>query len=129
MDAHGAHSSRRDDAAAMTAGLLRLRANRVSPARDVTITAVLSSEIRRFRQIERAAVGVGNAWDELMTAAGLAPELVRSARVVSFRAGLLTVRVSSAPAKYAFDRFLRSGGEAALARLTPAPLRRVKLVI
>jgi hypothetical protein len=55
--------------------------------------------------------------------------MIERMRVVSFRAGVLTVRVSDASTKYAMDRFLRAGGEAALARLSPATLRRVKLVL
>ena len=118
-----------DSAAAMAAGLERVRSNRRIPPRDVSMLAALDAEIRRIRQIQRAAVGASNAWDQLLASAGVAPELVERMRIVSFRAGVLTVRVSDASTKYAMDRFLRAGGQAALARLSPTTLRRVKLML
>lgn len=115
--------------AASAAGLQRLRDNRVTPSRDVSMLPALDHELRRVRQIERSAVGTANAWDSLLANAGLPGEMAARLRVVSFRAGVLTVRAADASTKYAMDRFLRGGGEAALARLTPTTLRRVKLVL
>jgi hypothetical protein len=115
--------------AARAAGLERLREKRVKPSRDLTVRAVLDGELRRVRQVERSARSAAGAWGQLLETAGLSAELVERTKVVSFRFGVLTVRVSDAPTKYAVDRFLRGGGEAALARLAAATLRRVKLVM
>ena len=118
-----------ESAAAQAAGLARLREKRVGAPRDLTMRGVLDGELRRVRQVERGARSASGAWDQLLQTAGLASELVERTKVVSFRFGVLTVRVSDASTKYAVDRFLRSGGEAALARLASATLRRVKLVM
>lgn len=114
---------------AQTAELERVRANRAQRPRDVTLGNVLESELRRFRQAERSAVNAMGAWEQLLRNAGLPDELHARTKVVSFRFGILTVRVPDASTKYTMDRFLRSGGEAALARLASATLRRVKLVL
>jgi hypothetical protein len=115
--------------AAQAVGLERLRANRVPTPRDITMCSALDSELRRVRQVERSAVSAAGAWDQLLAQAGMQGDLQARTRVVSFRFGVLTVKVSDASTKYAVDRFLRSGGETALARLAAATLRRVKLVM
>lgn len=111
------------------AALDRLRANRVPPPRDLRLTSLLDSEMRRVRPAHRAASSAVSAWDELLGRAGMPPGLLTRTRVVSFRNGVLTVRAADASTKYAVDRFLRAGGEAALARLASTTLRRVKLVL
>jgi hypothetical protein len=48
--------------------------------------------------------------------------------VVRLARGVLTVRVPDDSTRFALDRWLRSGGQAELARRTPATLTRVRLV-
>lgn len=115
--------------AAQAAQLQRIRGNRVKPERDLTMRSQLDSQLRQIRQIERSAVNAAQAWDRLLEQAGLQANLLARTKVVSFRFGVLTVRASDASTKYAVDRFLRAGGENALARLASTTLRRVKLIL
>lgn len=116
-------------AAALAAGLQRLRSFKERPERDVSIGALIDAEARRLRQTQRATSGASAAWDKLLDGAHLPADLRARLRIISFRAGVLTIRAADAPAKYALDRYLRAGGQTALARLSPTPLRRVKITL
>lgn len=116
-------------AGAEAALLERLRSVRVRAPKDVSIGDTIGEQLRRMRQAARATSGTANAWDALLSGAGLRPELLERTRVVSFRYGVLTVRVADASTRYAVDRFLRGGGENALARLAPTTLKRVKMIL
>src|SRR5262249_34595854 len=115
--------------AASSAGLERIRSRRLRPERDLSLRDIFDGELRRVRSAARATTGAAGAWEELLATSGLPPGLRERTRVVSFRHGVLTVRAADASTKYAVDRFMRAGGEAALARLAPATLRRVKIVL
>jgi hypothetical protein len=58
------------------------------------------------------------------------PETLRGrTALVGVSRGVLTVKVEDAGTKFELDRFLRSGGEAALVGRVPVGLRRVRLVL
>jgi hypothetical protein len=117
------------DSAALAAGLQRLRSFKQRPERDVTIASLVETESRRLRQTQRATTRAAGAWDTLLASAQLPAGLASRVSVVSFRAGVLTLRATDASSKYALERYLRAGGEAALARLSSTPLRRVKVTL
>ncbi len=110
-------------------GLERLCQFRAHRDRDFSLRQIFSDQIRELRRADRASTGTARAWDKLFAEAGLAENLLLRTKVESMRNGVLTIRVTDAPTRYAIERFLRAGGEAALARLAPTTLRRVKLML
>ena len=80
-------------------------------------------QIARNAQKTRRRLGtIADAFEATVPA-----RLAQHCEIVGLRAGTLTVRVSNASAGYRLSQWLRSGGEAALARASSAPLKRVKI--
>ena len=102
--------------------LARLRGYRTRPERDLSVAADLDRLVKDATRRSKAVGGIGRAWDATV------PEALRArSAIVTYRAGVLTVRCADAAARFGLDRFLRSGGEAEVARLAPAALKRIKL--
>lgn len=101
---------------------LRVLRNRAEPT--WSLAAAIESEKRRMARTHRAVGGAARAWAEVIP-----PGLVVRTQVLRLAGGTLTVRVSDDSARFMLDRWLRSGGQAELARRTPSTLRRVKLVL
>jgi hypothetical protein len=72
----------------------------------------------------RSLGGMADAWDAVVPRT-----LAARCRLQTFSRGVLTVRAADASARFELDRFLRAGGEAALARRGSAALKRLKIVI
>lgn len=106
------------------AALHRLRQVKVRPERDLTLTKPFASEEVALRKLRRANGGLVEAW------ASVAPEdLADQVALRGVSAGVATLAVTNASARYQLDRWLRSGGERELIRACRAPIRKVKVVI
>jgi hypothetical protein len=103
--------------------LRRLREHRTPRERDLTIGATVHQLERETRKRVKATGGIGAAWEALVP-----PGLRSRAVVVSLSRGVLTVRAADASARFGLDRFLRSGGQAALARQAGVGIKRSKIV-
>ena len=102
------------------ANLQQLRKWRTRPDRDLSIAGPVREAAAQAQQRHDAGQGAGQAWDELVP-----PRLRRRCTVLQLQRGILTVRIPDAAARFELDRWLRSGGEAALAR---RGVKRVKSV-
>jgi hypothetical protein len=104
--------------------LARLRQLRVPRERD----AALAADIERLRaeliRRRRAGVGTAGAW-----ACTVPPELAEKSTVIGVFRGVMKVRARDAATRFALDRYLRSGGEAAVIRASPIAVKRVRLVM
>lgn len=104
--------------------LARLREVRVQKDRN----AALAADIDRLRaelvRRHRAGVGASGAWS-----CTVPPELSEKCTVLGVFRGVLKVRVRDAATRFALDRFLRSGGETAVIRASPVPVKKVRLVL
>jgi hypothetical protein len=103
--------------------LNRLRALRVARVKD----AALAPEFERLRadlsRRRRGGGGAEAAWEVVV------PDALREkAEVVGLSRGVLNVRVRHASARFELDRFLRSGGEAALIRAAMVAIKRVRIL-
>jgi hypothetical protein len=105
------------------ANLEQLRQSRVRPARDLSIAATMGGIQKQLRQQARSVGGIGDAWVRLVPAG-----LLEQTSVVGVSRGVLTVRASTAAARFELDRWLKSGGEDALVKGATATLSRVKVV-
>lgn len=106
------------------AALHRLRQVKVRPERDLTLTKPFASEEVALRKLRRANGGLVEAW------ASVAPgDLADQIALRGVSAGVATLAVTNASARYQLDRWLRSGGERELIRACRAPIRKVKVVI
>lgn len=102
--------------------LANLRERRAGYQRDLSLAAPLSS-ICKDLKVKMASAGVGSVFIKL------APrEIAAFTTVIGVRSGALQLRPHNTAARYALDRWLRSGGEAALVRGCPTSISRVKLV-
>jgi hypothetical protein len=104
--------------------LARLRALRNFPQPAWSLAGAVEAERSRVARAYRAVGGAALAW-----AAAAPADLVARSRVLRLARGVLTVQVSDDAARFALDRWLRSGGQADLARRTPSTLRKVHLVL
>jgi hypothetical protein len=103
--------------------LQKLRGWRNPRERNLSLAPALADLTRDLRRQHKAVGGIGEAW-----AATVPAEFGRAAELVRLSRGVLTVKVTDAAARFALDRWLRSGGEAALARAPGVSVKRVKLV-
>ncbi len=94
------------------------------PERDVSLGAAMAEETRRLKRTHRAVGGVARAW-----AATAPPGLAGRCEVVRLARGVLTLRVPDGSTRFAVDRWLRSGGQEALAADMSTTLSRVRLVL
>lgn len=105
------------------ARLRLLREHRVG-GREPSIAEVVAKERARLERAARDDGGIASAWDRVV------PEGLRGrAALVGLKGGVLTVRCRSASDRFALDRWLRGGGEAALRAAARVALTRVRLVL
>lgn len=98
-----------------------LRANRGLPPVGVAARVVVAEEFKTVVKQRRNLGKAGEAW------AGVVPERLRAAATLgALRRGTLNVHVPDAAARFELDRWLRSGGEAALKKAAPM-LKRLRL--
>jgi len=102
--------------------LSNLRERRARTERDLTPAAAMAA-IAKDLKSRMASAGVGSAFIRL------APREVASfTTVVGVRSGVLQLRPHNTAARYALDRWLRSGGERALVASVAGAVVRVRLV-
>ena len=111
------------ESAAARERLERLRRWRV-PRRDVTLRPQLDAAIGEIRRQRSAVGGFEGAWASVVPR-----EFTAHASIESWRSGVLTVRAADSSVMFGLDRFLRAGGQAALAARSPRTLHRVRIVI
>lgn len=104
--------------------LERLRQTRVFPERARAIGGDLAALAEQFAQAAQRVGTSGSLW-----AAHCPPDLVVRTSVQGLARGVLTIAVDNASTRYAVDRWLRAGGEAALIAASRVPLRKVKLTV
>lgn len=98
----------------------KLRNWRTPRERDVTITEAVGKELKQTAATQKRVSGISAAWGELV------PEGLRKVCTpTGMSGGVLSVKASSAGARFQLDRWLRSGGEE---RLRSGGVKRVKLV-
>ena len=86
------------------------------------LSALMRAQIPEIRRMRKNLSGVAAAWNQVV------PEpLASCVRLDGVAAGVLNVRVADSAARFELDRFLRAGGEAALLKLMPVAVRRVKI--
>lgn len=106
------------------AGIARLRSLRIRPERDLSLTREFGAAQVELRRIRRGNRGVAQAWSEVVPT-----ELACRTELKGVASGALTVSVADSATRYDLDRFLRSGGEAAVLRACIAGIRRIKVVM
>jgi hypothetical protein len=103
--------------------LRRLRGFRNRPERDLSIVAAVRGAERDALKKHKALGGVGAAWEQIVPGS-----LKERVHVVSLARGVLTIRAADGVTKFELDRFLRSGGEARLARAAAVAIKRTRIV-
>jgi hypothetical protein len=88
-----------------------LRPSRAIRERKTDTTQLFASIAREQKRAAKALGGVAEVFEAIVP-----PELARECGLAGMRGGLLTIEACSSAARYALDRFLRDGGEAALVR-------------
>lgn len=106
-----------------TPSLSRLRGDRVPPRPDQALGREIEKLRAELARRRRGASGGAAAWD------ALAPAGMRErVDVVGVRRGVLVLHARDAATRFAIDRFLRSGGEAAIVKGSKTALRGVKVI-
>ncbi len=86
-----------------------LRTWRVRPERDTSIGAQVTAIVRQIAASHRQSGAAVAAWE------AAAPQaLLKCCEVRGTNAGVLTIRAANSATRYQLDRWLQSGGEAAL---------------
>jgi Dna[CI] antecedent, DciA len=101
----------------------RLRRFRVAKPFDLSMSPDLVAEEKRLKKHTRVVAGLGDRWEEI-----LPPELALSSTPERLSGGVLTIRTADSAAKFAMDRWLRGGGEAALKKAIATTISRIRLV-
>ena len=104
------------------AGVARLRERRVRKRRDQTLHDDMDRALHDLVRQRRAVAGCAAAWARVVP-----PELGGRASLEGVTRGVLSVRVPNAAARFALDRFLRGGGQRALAKECSVTLRQVRI--
>lgn len=106
------------------AGVERLRERRLRPPGDASLTPQMGEWLREIRKLQRGLSGVAAAWASVVPA-----HLAERTVIEGINRGTLTVRVPDSATRFNLDRFLRAGGERAIAQASATPVRTVRLVI
>lgn len=102
--------------------LAKLRERRAGYERDLTVSGPMAA-IAKDLKSKMASAGVGVIFLKAAPA-----QVAAFTTVVGVRSGILQLRPHNTATRYALDRWLRSGGEAALVGACPMAISRVKLV-
>jgi hypothetical protein len=106
--------------------LERLRKWRGGKDRDADVSKSFREFAREQTKLSKALGTVSESFEAIVPLV-----IANECTLVGLRSGLLTVETRSASCRYALDRFLRSGGEAALrdaSQRTAQPILRVRVV-
>lgn len=101
----------------------RLRRFRVAKPFDLSMGRDLAAEEKRLKRHVRVVGGLGDKWEAV-----LPPELALSSTPERLSGGVLTIRTADSAAKFALDRWLRSGGETLVKQATATTIVRIRLV-
>jgi hypothetical protein len=104
--------------------LQRLREHRLAPERDLSLADSAGAAARELKSRARQVDGLGSAWAE-----SVPPDLLDRTEVLALSRGVLKVRCDDAATLDTLNHWLRAGGQDHLARLAPAALTRVRLVL
>jgi len=100
----------------------RIRANRVRPERETSLTRELSRLSTRYARDASGIGKVAETWE------AVAPDDVRSsARLKSLSRGVLTLTVPDASSRYRLERALQSGLRRSLIRTSSVTIRDVRV--
>ena len=102
--------------------IAKLRARRNPPERNLGITAAVGELVDTVARHHRQVGGAGSAWAAVVPA-----DLCSCCELKQLTRGTLHVRLKDASARFALDRFLRSGGERALVTASGGKIKRVRL--
>jgi hypothetical protein len=94
---------------ARSQSLKKLRSWRVRPDRDLTIARQVGTALRDATAKHQKSDRVAAAWESTAPA-----QLRQQCSIGGASGGVLTVKATSAAARFQLDRWLRGGGEAAL---------------
>lgn len=83
----------------------------------------LGAEEKRLKKQTRVVGGLGEKWEEI-----LPPELALSSTPERLSGGVLTIRTADSAARFALDRWLRSGGEQLVKGACTTSVVRIRLV-
>ncbi len=101
----------------------RLRRFRTPRAMDLSMDRALGAEEKRLKKQTRVVGGLGEKWEEI-----LPPELALSSAPERLSGGVLTIRTADSAARFALDRWLRSGGEQLVKGACATSVVRIRLV-
>lgn len=101
----------------------RLRRFRVAKPFDLSMGRDLAAEEKRLKRHVRVVGGLGDKWEAV-----LPPELALSSTPERLSGGVLTIRTADSAAKFALDRWLRSGGETLVKQAAATTIVRIRLV-
>ncbi|MCA9292574.1 MAG: hypothetical protein KDA20_02035 [Phycisphaerales bacterium] len=96
-------------------------------ARDHTGRALggaMAALQRKVKRDARRLAGADEAWNTTCP-----PHLLDRTAIIGLSRGELRIAVADSATMYELDRCMRSGGEAALARQSAAPIQRVRLTL
>ncbi|MGP1346988.1 MAG: hypothetical protein ACTS3F_10035 [Phycisphaerales bacterium] len=100
-----------------------LRATRVRPDRGVDLGTLVRREGADLQRTAKRLGAGGQAW-----AAQCPPGLLAHTSVLGLARGTLRIGVANSAARYALDRWLRTGGRESVIRQAGAHIRRITLV-
>jgi len=109
---------------AAAARLERLRGHRVWADKAEAVGVGVGVVKRELSRKVRASGSLGQSWAELAPA-----EFRDRAGPVGVVRGVLTIGVDDSSTRFVVDRWLRSGGQDALAKSSGVPFHKVKLVL
>lgn len=98
----------------------RMRGFRAAKGAPATLAGPLRAHLDEISRRHRALGAVGEFWGSTVP-----PEIAPGVSPESLRRGVLTVRATDSASAFTFDRWLRSGGEAALQRI--GGVRKIKI--
>lgn len=104
----------------------RLRPYRALRERDAETASAFKAVAREQKRAAKALAGIADVFE-----ASVPAELSRACSLAGMRGGLLTIETRSSSVRFALDRHLRNGGEAALATRfaeVGIPVLRVRVV-
>lgn len=102
----------------------QLRANRVKPGRDTSISALINSTARSAQRTHKKLGELIDLWETHVPA-----PLANQTAITGLRAGTLHVAVADAAARFELDRLLREGLEQTLRLAYRGTLVRVRLKV
>ncbi len=88
-----------------------------------SIEREIAFQARDLKKLQKRTASIAEAWSTVIPG-----PLADHSAIDRLAAGVLTVRVADASARYELDRYLREGGLERLRAAASAPITRVKIV-